>query len=248
LETYGTPYELRLAERRANAVKNYLISIGIDASKLASVPLPAWDPLFQWIINAVPTRTLPSAFFYQDDKYTFFVGPTLTETTIQQWEKWAVPIPLPDPMLADDNWWKRIPIEPMVPVELLPIDPIGPIARFRIGPKEDWVINPATVYEFGERLVGRAGGLDVAVPLAAIGDGESAAPNHILPGSDVIPNAVVVGADGRKTVPGGLGVTVDGLNIVGGGGLNPVIREKLHVQGRLNLTGITGLVGGRFNQ
>jgi hypothetical protein len=100
--------------------------------------------------------------------------------------------------------------------------PIGPIVRFKIQPREDWLINPATVFQFDERLVGQGGGLDVAVLPAAIGVGEVAG------------GGVLVTSGGNGAMPGNLMVNVGGLNVVGGGGLNSVTRENLNAGRGLN--------------
>lgn len=105
---------------------------------------------------------LVSPFFYQDDRHTFFVEPSLTETTIDRWEEWIITKPKPIPKF-DDELWEHIPIEPLVPYKPIPIpDAIDPTAKFAIEPKQDWVINPSTVLQFGETLIGQTGGLDRA--------------------------------------------------------------------------------------
>lgn len=170
---------------------------------------------------------LVSPFFHQNDQHTFFVEPSLTETTIEQWETWVVPIPLPDPKLDHDDWWKDIPIEPMVPAQPFPIGSIGSIARFKVKPKEDWVINPVTVFQFDGRLVGRGGGLEVASSGEVAGGG------------------VLVASGGNGVIQGNLTVNVGGLNVVGGGGLNSAMRENLNVGRGLNLDFSSGGVIGR---
>ena len=40
--------------------------------------------------------TLISPFFFADNQNSFFVEPTLTETTIDKWEHWTIPVPRAD--------------------------------------------------------------------------------------------------------------------------------------------------------
>jgi hypothetical protein len=219
-------------------------------------PGQAWQELMKWALNTAQYRMLTSPFFYQDARHTFFVEPTLTETTIERWETWVIRTPLPNPELDDDTWWKHIPLEPMVPLQPFPIDPIGPIARFTIEPKVDWVINPATVLQFDERLVGKTGGIDPAVlpvgaaaggmrislyttPGAAVaaGGGVVGTPVYTAPGGGSAIGAVLTTPGGAESVAGGL--TATGINVVGGAGLSPALRGNLEV-GRGMTRGFTG--------
>ncbi|MGK7913933.1 MAG: neuraminidase-like domain-containing protein [Prochloraceae cyanobacterium] len=112
---------------------------------------------------------LVSPFFYQDNRYTFYVEPSLTETKIDRWEEWVVTNPKPVPKF-DDELWEQLPIEPLVPHKPISIpDLIDPIAKFLIEPKQDWVINPSTVLQFGKTLIGQTGELDRAT-IPAIGN------------------------------------------------------------------------------
>jgi hypothetical protein len=219
-----TPYELALAERRAKAAKDYLMTrVGIDASRLVAVPLSAWDQLFQWIINVAPIRALPNPFFYQDNLYTFFVEPSLTETTIDRWEEWIITTP-PPVFELDDDWWKSLPIVPVVPLpkQPIPMPPIDPRARFGIQPQGDWLTNPATVLQFSDSVIGQVGGLNpqvvVTTSIAASGLGVS---NNISPGGMVTPGSV-------STIPGISGAAIGSVapgsvHVVGGSGLSPAL-------------------------
>ncbi|MBD2254377.1 neuraminidase-like domain-containing protein [Nostoc parmelioides] len=112
---------------------------------------------------------LVSPFFYQDSQHTFFVEPTLTETTIDRWEEWVVTKPKPVPKY-DDDWWQQIPVIPVVPYKPIPIpNPIDPIAKFPINPGRDWVVNPSTMLQVGGTFIGQQGGVNPAT-LPAIGN------------------------------------------------------------------------------
>jgi hypothetical protein len=221
-------------------------------------PFPSyqvWQELLKWALITTQYRTLTTPFFYEDDQHTFFVEPTLTETTIEQWETWAVRTPLPDAKLDDDTWWKSIPLEPMVPAQPFPIDPIGPIARFTIQPKLDWIINPGTVLQFDERLIAKNGGIDPVLPVTAAaggaaislhgipgvpiaaGDGEVGMPAATAPEGGPAIGELLTTPVGGEMIAGGLAVT--GINVVGAGGLNPALRGNLEV-GRGMTSGLAG--------
>ncbi|MFL6201533.1 MAG: neuraminidase-like domain-containing protein [Thermoanaerobaculia bacterium] len=99
---------------------------------------------------------LISPFFFQDRQSTFFIEPTLTETTITEWEDWVIPVAQPKP--KDD-----LPITAEVPEWLDPGGPveIDPLALFEIQAATDWVTAPTTLLQFDQAWVGPAGGVDV---------------------------------------------------------------------------------------
>jgi hypothetical protein len=125
---------------------------------------------FSLLVSGNP-RTQPTAeigplvgpFFYQDNGHTFFVEPTLTETTLQEWEEWVIPprrseIPL-------DAWWQKLPVVAAIPRRpLTPPTPIDPGARFQMLTEQDWLTNPATVLGFGDRSIVQDGGLRAGAP------------------------------------------------------------------------------------
>ena len=110
--------------------------------------------------------SLVSPFFYQDDRHTFLVEPSLTETTIVEWEDWVPGVPKPDTVRNLDDWVNQVEIQPDVPKKPKKPMPIGtgrpwldPSARFNLQPQTDWVTNPTTVLQYGDRLIGQTGGL-----------------------------------------------------------------------------------------
>ncbi|WP_438029768.1 neuraminidase-like domain-containing protein [Sorangium sp. So ce233] len=108
---------------------------------------------------------LAGPFFYQDDAHTFFVEPALEENTLDRWEEWAIPAPLPDPE-PEQDWRRDLPVTPSVPQWIPePLDPLGP--RPPVGPRphdgvsqrKDWVTHPATVIDLGDRVITQGGGV-----------------------------------------------------------------------------------------
>ncbi len=104
-------------------------------------------------------RRLANPFFYQDNQHTYFVEPSLTESTMEHWEKWAVSMP------ADQDWengtkLETIHIEANVPVDKLTsrIDLVDSVARFQLQPKQDWLTSSIkTFLKFDLDLVGPDG-------------------------------------------------------------------------------------------
>lgn len=158
---------------------------------------------------------LVSPFFYQDSEMVFFSEPVLTETTIDRYEEWVI-TPPPPVFELDDDWWKFIPIVPIVPIpkQTVPITPIDPRARFGIQPKGDWLTNPATVLEFGDRVVGQVGGFNPALVTGGIG-GVSSSVNA---GGTLTVGGVTV-APGMSGLTAGANAHI-GLNVIGGSGLS----------------------------
>ncbi|HEY9419811.1 MAG TPA: neuraminidase-like domain-containing protein, partial [Thermoanaerobaculia bacterium] len=112
---------------------------------------------------------LAEPVFYQDNAYTLFVEPSVTERTITDWEDWITPMPKPKPEWERPEWWKDIVVTPKVPrPRPIPVDPDDPTWRNPIGPEslisleieQDWLVNPRTGLLFEGELIapgGRAG-------------------------------------------------------------------------------------------
>lgn len=161
---------------------------------------------------------LVSPFFYQDNQHTFFVEPTLTETTIDRWEEWVVTKPKPAPKY--DDWWQQIPVIPLVPYKPIPIpNPIDPIAKFPINPGRDWVVNPGTMLQVGEILIGQQGGVNPAT-LPGISN-ISGMNGAILQGRNGANANVQIGGELVSINPN------SSFTVIGSGGLNSAILENM---------------------
>lgn len=180
---------------------------------------------------------LVSPFFYQDNRHTFFVEPTLTETTIDRWEEWVItkPKPLPKP---DPDWLGQIPIIPQVPRKPIPIpNPIDPRAKYpMINPGQDWVVNYGTILQQGDIFIGQRGGVNSAT-LPALGKISGAI---LQGGSFTITNTESVGDIGKP-------VQFDpnlSLNVIDGSGLNSATLENMN--SNLNAGTINPRMNNRF--
>ena len=180
---------------------------------------------------------LVSPFFYQDNQHTFFVEPTLTETTIDRWEEWVVPKPKPAPKY-DDDWWNQIPVIPVVPTAPRPIpNSVDPSAKFLVNPGRDWVVNPSTILQQGDTFIGQQGSVN---PLTLPGRG-SAMGNMsevILQGGSFDNTNVQVAGEIALTNPN------LSLNVIDSSGLNLAILENMSAS--LNAETINSRINNRF--
>ncbi|MCU0543437.1 MAG: neuraminidase-like domain-containing protein [Oscillatoriaceae cyanobacterium Prado104] len=173
------------------------------------------NPSMQWTAEIA---ALVSPFFYQDNLHTFFVEPTLTETTIERYQEWIVP--KPKPTKKPNEWSAEIPIEHSVARPRLPIpDPIDPLAKFAIDSQKDWVTNARTVIQVGEFFIGRSGGLD-RTNLPAIGNLKGI--NRAIANSQL--DVEINATDSNIS-----------LNIVGSSGLNSALVESVNANLKANL-------------
>jgi hypothetical protein len=130
------------------------------ALTLCGMPVDIGDPAI---------GPLVSPFFYQDNLNAFYAEPTLTETTIDQWDYWAIPYPPARPWFDDPQWWKDQTLVASAPAYRPP--PGAPAfdgkfdagAHFQIRTASDWVTGANTVLQFGGRVVGRTGSLNLSV-------------------------------------------------------------------------------------
>ena len=178
--------------------------------------------------------------FYQDNRHTFFVEPSLTEKTIEEWEGWVTTTPQAEP--RSPPWLKEIVVIPEVPRKPPLPDPVGP----RITPDavinpvrdRDWLINPATVVKLDDALIGPVGqpGLGIVTDIAQLASGGHL---NVNPGSEVA-GSVVVGA-AHTFARSGIVSLGGGLNIIGGAGLNSALAQNLNELNRSGFdAGMTG--------
>jgi hypothetical protein len=122
------------------------------------------DRLWLTAVTHPQTRLAPeiadlvSPFFYADHAHTFYVEPTLTETTIEAYDDWIPSTPsyaTLDPAKVDlasqRPYYQRVG----------PRDPIGPLARYIVDLPRDWVTDPRTVVKLDGSVIGEAGRVDV---------------------------------------------------------------------------------------
>jgi hypothetical protein len=133
--------------------------------------LPATDPLY------TEAGALVAPFFFKDinvaasnlqttDELTFFVQPSLTEQTIDQWTGWTIGNPVMNPALTDSQFWKNLPLVSQVPAnQFMPSNPGAPApvgAIYRMQNPTDWLTTPSTTVGYKSTVIGSSGNVAVA--------------------------------------------------------------------------------------
>ncbi|MGC2745754.1 MAG: neuraminidase-like domain-containing protein [Candidatus Angelobacter sp.] len=138
-------------------------------------PAPFLDPTEPLYNQA---GALVSPLFYKDtfnpsasptnfsDELTFFVEPSLSEVTIDQWSGWAITPGVSSSQWSDPTIFDNIPVIAQVPVAgPVPTNPGDPVnSVFRMQETTDWVTDPATAVSFGDSLITKNGGMSVSAP------------------------------------------------------------------------------------
>jgi len=178
--------------------------------------------------------------FFQDKAHTFFVEPSVTERTLEEWQDWITPTPQPEPGWRHPDWWKDLAVLAEIPRFGPAPEPTDPGGGFRVDPgslinpqpRLDWLVNPSTALTFDGVLIGPAGkpGLEVVAAGSGAQDG---APVSVHPASGLASGSMLVLAPNAATLEhDGLTRTAGGLNIVGGGGFNAALARNLGGQRR----------------
>ncbi|MGD9571371.1 MAG: hypothetical protein AB7V62_05765, partial [Thermoleophilia bacterium] len=100
-------------------------------------------------------RRLSSPFFYVDDHHSFFVEPTLVQTTVKDWGWFGIDLTVVR-HIDDDVHWVDLPVAVEVS-QRIPVPPKDPRARFEVTAQGDWLTDDQTVVRFGGGLVRRDG-------------------------------------------------------------------------------------------
>jgi hypothetical protein len=179
--------------------------------------------------------------FYQDARNTFFVEPTVTETTVDQWESWVARpndqwelenevdiMDFLDELVIIPEFEKRRPI-PLPPEDpdwgtITPTDP-----PYTLGRGDDWLVNAGTATVFDGELIGPWGRTGVKViPADALA---GATKTGVVVGSHVtsgLPSGtVLVARDGEALEGAGLVQISGGLNVIGTDGISAGMIKNL---------------------
>lgn len=218
---------------------NNLLALGIpkEASQKAAKP-DAVNAAIESGLKEIASLIKP--VFYQDNMHTLFIEPNVTERTLEEWQEWVTRTPQPEPEWREPDWWDEFVVIPDLPEEPLIPDIKGPIWNGR-----DWLVNPATVLQFDEVLIGPKG-----QPGLQIRNGEAAEiiggmPVNINPGSGLTSNGTVVLGDANTFENNGLIQAPSGLNVVGASGFNSALADNFD---ELNRSGFgSGLPEIGFN-
>jgi hypothetical protein len=181
--------------------------------------------------------TLMKPVFYQDNRHTFFVEPSVTEKTIEEWEEWVISTSDGAGLIDINDWYQNVLPEhlpytvPQYPLPDQPIQPTipWPVDKVIFPPKwGDWVTNPFTVLKLDDELVGAGGRLGVKEVSTTTPIKEMVVPTST--GSHVSGPVVVTDMDiYTRSGPADLGGK---LNVVGSAGLDPTLTENINESNR----------------
>lgn len=174
--------------------------------------------------------------FYQDNLHTLFVEPNVTETTIEEWQEWVARKPRPEPGWKKPGWWKDIVVIPDKPWQRPFSDPRDPLLAYgresliNPAPERDWLLNPGTVLEFDNVLIGPAGqpGLKIITEEVNKVTAEGGTIVNANPGGSLASGGAVVLADATAHKQSGLMQAAGGLNIVGSAGFNSALEKNFN--------------------
>ena len=121
----------------------------------------------QMMLPTAEFAPLITPVFYADDVYTFFVEPSLTETTVDKWQGYTITRPSQKPRW-DDYVVHPPHVSPLIPPKYLQEainltqnipqpDPVDPLALHAIKPNLDGLTQPGVAVQFGDTIVGRTG-------------------------------------------------------------------------------------------
>ncbi len=188
-------------EKILQTVTDY--ALATTGNPVAPLFLDAAEPDY-WQAGA-----LVAPFFYKDrprkasnSELTFFVQPSLTETTIQTWNSWAVHVQTQPDI---PSWIDPGNLVAQVPLSPIPVDPGYPeFSTFPSLEQNDWLTNPITLVGYGDSWIGQGGGVAIAAPAA-----------NAQPGMQQTAGAFGLARDILRA-----GNTAQGFVMVGSSGLN----------------------------
>ncbi|SFK89248.1 hypothetical protein SAMN05216302_101960 [Nitrosomonas aestuarii] len=170
--------------------------------------------------------------FYQDSQHTFFIEPSATEQTIEEWQEWVARPPQPEsePAIPEIEPYVRVPKLDLPNPNDLRLDSIFDINSLVFNPKRnyDWLTNGGTVLRFDETLIGPAGQSGIQIINEQItGAVATGMPVNINPGSNLASDQTVFVMDASAYTQSGLVQMAGGMNIVGGAGFNLALEKNL---------------------
>ncbi|HYI12532.1 MAG TPA: neuraminidase-like domain-containing protein [Thermoanaerobaculia bacterium] len=193
--------------------------------------------------------SLMKPVFYQDNANTFFVEPSVTEQTIEEWQDWITRTPLPDSDWPPND---HIAVSPGLPNKAFltsPTDPsplsIDTDSLIQPAPAVDWLVNPATALLFDGVPVGPTGRPRVRIRTTA-GAEEDGAVVQMNPAGGLPPGNTVVLIGGATLEESGLTDAQGGLNVIGSAGFNPALDKNFRDLNRLGRVPTSG--GVRFGR
>ncbi|MFY9488418.1 MAG: neuraminidase-like domain-containing protein, partial [Solirubrobacterales bacterium] len=191
------------------------------------------------VLGSSEISELVKPIFYQDRVNTFFVEPTVDETTIEKWTGWITRPGKPNFEFEKENLaeiWEEYQVLPIFP-ERPPIPEPGDWnflkdfdAPYKLNLKRDWLINPGSGLLYGKELVGPKGRVEVAVmPTSQIEDvvQQGSVMVNVHNASEVDATEVLIAPDEQTLEQAGFTKLAGGLNVVGASGLNTGLLKNI---------------------
>ncbi len=118
--------------------------------------------LYRFYTSQIAAMSLP--FFFEDtpdpntsEEITFFVQPTVVETTLSRYKGWAVRLPFQNLTLNSSGYWNGLVLKSQVPSFAAPSPP-DTASVFAYQPNADSIVNDTTLIPFGTSVIGATGG------------------------------------------------------------------------------------------
>lgn len=197
---------------------------------------------------------LTQPVFYQDNANTFFIEPSLTERTVEEWQEWILPPPQfgGGGSVIRDEWWDSVTPafpegvkDPRPDVKMPPIL-VNPESLIKLRESHDWLVNSGTGLIFDDVLLGPKGqsGLEI-VPLEGLGKRVAIANQiKVKPGSGVAPDKAVIVSDVAVAGQFDQIQMAKGMNVIGSSGFNSAMMTRN--SGNFNSLGLsTGTVNAK---
>lgn len=188
-------------------------------------------------IGTPEIASLTQPVFYQDNANTFFIEPSLTERTVEEWREWVVPPPQSSGdggFVIRDEWWDRVTPafpegvkDPRPDVKMPPIL-VSPESLIKLRESYDWLVNSGTGLIFDDVLLGPKGqsGLQI-IPIEDFSKGVAAGNQvNVRPGSALAAGSAVIVSD--VAVAGQFDQTqmAKGMNVIGSSGFNSTMMTR----------------------
>ncbi len=126
---------------------------------------------YDLVVNAAPLRGVPTGvgrlvtpFFFADEQNTFYVEPTLTETTITDGDTLIFKNPIISAHYTP-SYINQVIVANYTPPGP-PIEEIAPEATYAIDPPRDWATQGNTTIAFGETTIGESGATSAKATVA----------------------------------------------------------------------------------
>ena len=176
--------------------------------------------------------TLQKPIFYQDKdhQHTFFVEPSVTEQTVEEWQTWVT-----QPAQPDNAWhYQDKPLAAATPRDDSIHDAEAPFfgsantpeSLEKPKPEIDWLLNPSTVLLFDNVPIGPRGRVGVEL----FPDTQASATSRlgVAGGTGLSRGTALVVQDDITFEQSGLEPTTLGVNVVGSSGSIPSLEANLN--------------------